>query len=113
MSNFKSLSEFDKELNKLKKKFRSLDDDLTTFENILINFPTGLGKNFTILHLSENVKIVKARLACRSLKNNSLRVIYAHHQDTVTFVHIELYFKGKKTTENKNRIKEYLEKLSN
>lgn len=108
MSHFDQLPEFKKEFFKLSKKYRSLEEDLKKFERVVETNPTGIGKNFVILHCSEKVKIVKTRLACKSLQGRSLRVIYAYHNDRVTFVYIELYFKGDKENEDRERIKDYL-----
>lgn len=112
MSHFKQLPEFEKELKKLSKKYQTLHQDLKTLEKVLNSQPTGIGKNFTILHYSEEVILVKTRLACKSLRDRSMRVIYAYHNQTVTFVYIELYFKGNKESEDAGRIAEYLKKNS-
>ncbi|MGB3922177.1 MAG: hypothetical protein WBL19_02795 [Minisyncoccia bacterium] len=112
MSRFKSSPEFEKELKRLKEKYKSLDGDLRNLEDILSVRPTGGGKNFKIIHHSEKFKIVKVRLACRSLHKRSLRVIYAHHVEEVTFLYIEIYNKGDKENENHERIKDYI-KLQN
>jgi len=112
MNHFNQLPEFEKEYSRLNKKYPSLAEDLKKLETLLLETkPTGIGKNFTITHSSDKVKIVKARLACKSLRDRSMRVIYAYHQDTVTFMYIELYFKGDKENENRERIKEYLKNL--
>ncbi|MDO8520997.1 MAG: hypothetical protein Q7S52_02690 [bacterium] len=108
MSHFKRLPEFENEFARLKKKYRTLEQDLADLEQIIECFPTGRGKNFAILHNSDDVVVVKARMACDALRNNSLRIIYAYHGKDVSFVHIELYFKGEKENENRQRIKEYL-----
>lgn len=108
MSHFNQSPEFQKELKKLGNKYPSLQNDLKKFEVILSTYPTGIGKNFDIIYFSETIKIVKARLACKSLRGRSIRVIYAYHNDTATFVHIELYFKGDKENEDRKRIKDYL-----
>jgi len=108
MSRFNQLPEFEKEFSKLFKKYRSLAEDLKKFEKLVEINPTGVGKNFTIIHNSEKVKIVKTRLACKSLRDRSMRMIYAYHDDKVIFVYIELYFKGDKANEDRERIKEYL-----
>jgi hypothetical protein len=108
MNHFNQLPEFEKEFSKLSKKYPSLAEDLKKFEKLVEIKPTGVGKNFTIIHCSEKVKIVKTRLACKSLKCRSIRVIYAHHNDTATFAYIELYCKGDKENENRERIKDYL-----
>ncbi len=108
MRQFKQLPKFGKEFSKLSKKFQSLPEDLKKFEKLIEISPTGIGKNFTIIHSSTKMKLVKARLSCRSLRKRSLRIIYAYHNDTVTFVYIELYFKGDKANEDRNRVEEYL-----
>lgn len=108
MSRFDQLPEFEKELSKLSKKYRSLLQDIADLQEILLVLPTGSGKNFTILHNSEKVKIVKTRLACKSLRDRSMRIIYAYHGDTVTFVYIELYFKGDKEIEDMKRVADYI-----
>lgn len=108
MNRFSQSSEFEKELKKLSKKYPSLQQDLADLEDVLVVLPTGSGKNFTIIHHSEQVKLVKTRLACKSLRDRSMRVIYAYHDKTITFVYIELYFKGSKENEDRERITEYL-----
>ncbi len=112
MSHFDRLPEFNRECKKLSKKYRSLEKDLSNFEDVLNILPTGSGKNFTIIHVDEQIKIVKARLACKSLRDRSMRIIYAYHEQTVTFVYIEIYFKGNKEHEDRKRIDEYLGSLA-
>lgn len=113
MNRFNQLPEFEKEFKRLSKKYQSLRQDLNDLEDVLTSLPTGRGKNFTIIHHSEKVKLVKTRLACKSLRNRSMRVIYAYHNDTVTFVYIELYFKGDKENEDRERILAYLKNIQN
>jgi mRNA-degrading endonuclease RelE of RelBE toxin-antitoxin system len=108
MSLFNQLPEFEKEFFKLSKKYPSLTEDLRKFEKLVGINPIGMGKNFTTIHHSEKVKIVKTRLSCKSLRDRSIRMIYAYHDDTITFVYIEIYFKGEKENEDRDRIKEYL-----
>ena len=108
MKNFNQLPEFQKEFKRLGSKYPSLSDDLIRFEKIITEFPTGIGKNFDTIHNSEKVKIIKARLACKSLRDRSIRIIYAYHKNKVEFMYIEIYFKGDKKNEDMGRIKEYL-----
>ncbi|MEO8637851.1 MAG: hypothetical protein ABI430_03045 [Candidatus Taylorbacteria bacterium] len=108
MSHFNQLPEFEKEFGKLWKKYRSLIEDIKKFERLILANSTGLGVNFITIHYSPKVKIVKARLACKSLRDRSIRVIYAYHNETITFVYIEIYFKGDKENEDQERIKRYL-----
>ena len=113
MMHFKELLEFKKEFKQLFKKHRTLNEDVEKFKKILIMAPTGIGKNFIILHSSQNIKIVKAHLACRALKNNHLlRVIYSYLKEEKRIEFIELYFKGNKENEDRERIKEYLKNFS-
>lgn len=111
--NFKCTGEFSKDFKKLFKKFKTLDDDLTEFKKILNASPLGIGKHFNVITKSGDVFIVKARFFCRSLKNKDLRIIYAYIKDhaiieMIGIEFIELYFKGYKENEDKERIKEYL-----
>lgn len=108
---FDQSPEFEKELKKLSKKYRSLPNDLKDLEGVLVSRPTGLGKNFTIVHSAESVKIVKARIACESLRDRNIRVIYAYHNNTFEFMYIEIYFKGDKENEDRTRIEKYLKSL--
>ena len=108
MSHFEQLPEFQKDFKRLSKKYPSLSRDISDLEDVLCVLPTGKGKNFIIVHTSEKIKIVKVRLACRSLRDRSMRVIYAYHINTLTFVYIELYFKGDKENENYERVRGYI-----
>jgi len=111
MNHFDKLPEFEKEFKRLGNKYPSLSSDLKSFEGIISQWPAGIGANFTTLHHSPDVKIMKARLACKSLRGRSMRVIYAFHDKKITFVYIEIYFKGDKENEDRERIKEYLGNL--
>lgn len=111
MNLFNRLPEFEKEFSKLSKKYPSLIDDLKKFERFISLNPVGAGVNFvTIYHVGE-IRIVKSRLACKSLRKRSMRVIYAFHDDSVIFVYIELYFKGDKENEDSERIKQYIKNI--
>ncbi|MEI6238213.1 MAG: hypothetical protein WCP15_01605 [bacterium] len=113
MSHFNQIPEFERELKKLSKKYRSLPHDLKDFEDILRSDPCGVGKGFVIIHSSPACKIVKARLACESLQNKNMRIIYAYHKDRIEFMYIELYSKSEKANEDKGRIMRYLEAVIN
>ena len=103
MKNFDSLPEFRRELSRLSRKYGTLDDDLETFKEVLSTSPTGFGNSFAVIHSTEVIKIVKARMACRSL-----RVIYAYLEREEKVEFIEIYYKGDKENEDRNRIREYL-----
>ena len=112
MSQFNQLPEFEKELSKLSKKYRSLPEDLKKLERLIAFNPVGLGTNFVTIHDLGEVKIVKTRLACKSLRARSIRIIYAYHQNIFTFMHIEIYFKGDKENEDRGRIADYIKNIS-
>jgi len=108
MDNFNLLPEFEKEFKGLLKKYKTLNDDLRKFKAVLISYPTGVGKNFTVIYSTKVVKIVKARMACRALRKRSLRIIYSYFEKDGRIEFMELYFKGDKENEDRKRIKEYL-----
>lgn len=108
MSHFSRLPEFEKEFKHLAGKYRSLPRDIAHLEEMIARHPTGIGTNFIIIHRGAAVMIVKTRLSCESLKKRSLRLIYAYRKDTEAITYIELYFKGEKGNEDRERIKEYL-----
>lgn len=108
MSVFSQLPEFEKELKKLSKKYPSLISDVEDIKSVLLSSPTGIGKNFIIIKTTEEVKIIKVRIHCESLRARTIRLIYAYHKNRIEFMYIELYFKGDKENENRERIKEYL-----
>lgn len=106
--NFNETTEFSKDFKQLSKKYRSLNDDLHEFKKIISELPLGNGKHFVALHNLEQVKIIKARFFCRYLRGTSLRIIYAHHVAKGVIEFIEIYFKGEKENENRERIRDYL-----
>jgi hypothetical protein len=108
MNHFDALAEFEQECKRLFKKYKTLDDDLEKFRKILITTPTGIGKNFVIMYSSQTVKIIKARMACRALRDRSLRIVYSYFEQEQRIEFIELYFKGDKENEDRERLKEYL-----
>ncbi|KKQ28152.1 MAG: hypothetical protein US42_C0001G0003 [Candidatus Magasanikbacteria bacterium GW2011_GWC2_37_14] len=115
MINCNETPEFKKDFKKLFRKYRTLFDDLENFKKRFVEIDIKANKNFAILTENNNFRIIKARLFCRALKGNSLRVIYAQFRncEKVEFISIdfiELYFKGDKTNEDRERIKDYLNK---
>jgi len=108
------LPEFEKDIKNLKKKFRTLDEDLENFIKYQLNlyhkqkidnqgvFPIqGLG--------IENPKIfIAKKFACRSLKgkgcHSGIRVIYAYYEEGDTIEFVEIYYKGDKENEDRERI---------
>jgi hypothetical protein len=114
--------EFEKDLKKLK-RFSSLEEDLRMFIKVALN---ALHKqnidNRAIFHISNlglspnasvggihSPKIYKAKkFACKSLKGkgvqSGIRVIYAYFEEEDLVEFVEIYYKGDKENEDRERI---------
>ncbi len=107
---FTTLTEFDKDLKNLLKKYRSLDDDLDEVKTILKVKPNERPPfSFRIDNLGLKTCIIKVKkIACKSLKgrgvNSGLRLIYAYFQAEEKIVFVELYHKNDKENEDRQRI---------
>jgi mRNA-degrading endonuclease RelE of RelBE toxin-antitoxin system len=108
------LPEFEKDFKRLSKKFRTLEEDFKTFINTQLNLFHKKGiDNKGVVPISgvgiPNPKIYKARkFACRSLKgrgvDSGIQVIYAYWEEEDKLEFIEIYFKGDKENEDRDRI---------
>jgi len=109
------LPEFGRDLKRLLKRFRTIEDDLDTFidTELYLFHKLGIDNNgiFRITDLSVDYpEIYKAKkFACRSLKgkgvHSGIRVIYAYLKGADKIELVELYFKGDKENEDRERIK--------
>ncbi|NQE05989.1 hypothetical protein C5S32_08975 [ANME-1 cluster archaeon GoMg1] len=113
MTEFLQVEEFKKDLKKLNKKYKSLNNDLkSNFCEVLdLELPNRLPGTFRISGLGEEVKvpIYKVRhFRCKSLKGkgsrSGIRVIYAYDNDEDKVTLIEIYHKSKQENENRERI---------
>lgn len=114
------IPEFEKDFKKLLKKFRTLEDDLRIFVQNQLNLYHKLNKDnggiFPITGLSiEYPRIYKTKkFACKSLKGkgvySGIRIIYAYFEERDQIELIEIYYKGNKTIENRDRILKYYKK---
>ena len=111
--NFSQSPEFKKELKAFSKKYRSLDQDLKSFEKVVeavdqleeLHFFDN--KKATKLHVSEKNEVIKARLDCSDLGNkNILRIIYTRNKQSNEVTFIELFSKNVKAREDVARVKE-------
>ena len=111
------LPEFEKDIKKLLKRFKTLEDDLEIFIKNELNLYHKLKIDnkgvFQVPALKIEIpKIYKAKkFACRSLKGkgvqSGIRVIYAHSEKKDKIELIEIYYKGDKENEDRERILEY------
>jgi len=111
------LPEFKKDLKRLVKRYKTLEDDLKIFIEKQTNLYHKLGvDNKGIFQITgteiDNPKIFKAtKFACRSLKGkgvrSGIRVIYSYDIDEDAIELIEIYHKNDKVNEDMERIKSY------
>ena len=107
---FEQLREFDKDLKSLKKRYHTLDGDL---EVVRLDQEDEPGEHppfsYQLQGLGIETCIIKVKKrACRALKgkgvNSGLRLIYAWFEEERRIVFVELYFKGDKELEDRDRI---------
>jgi len=119
--NYVETPKFQKDFKKLKKKFKSLPKDLKLAKKNAIELchlhQTDNQSVFPIPDFcDQQVKIYKLKkFRCQTLKGkgvkSGIRLIYAFHSLQNKIVFIEIYFKGDKQNENKQRIKQYLKSI--
>ena len=110
----RELPEFKKDFKKLSKRFPTLKEDLQVFIDKQLNLFHKLNIDnkgvFQISGLKINYpKIYKARkFACKSLKGkgafSGTRIIYAYYEKEDVMEFIEIYYKGDKENEDRERI---------
>jgi hypothetical protein len=111
------ISEFEKDMRRLLKKFKTLEEDLKIFIEKELNLYHKLNiNNKGIFQISDlditNPKIYKAKkIACRFLKGkgvqSGIRVIYAYFEKEDKIELIEIYYKGDKENEDRKMIEKY------
>lgn len=120
--NYSETSEFTRNFKRLLKKFPSLAEDLAVVKQYDIElFHCQKIDRHGIFKIEsagndENLQFFKIkRFACKALKGrgskSGIRVIYAFHCASLKIDFIEIYFKGKKENEDRERIKDYLKNL--
>lgn len=112
------LPEFERDIRRLLKRFKTIEDDLEIFiEKQLFLYHKLKVDNKGIFQITglpmEIPEVYKAKkFACKSLKGrgvqSGIRVIYTYDEEKDKLVLIEIYFKGDKANEDKDRILEYL-----
>jgi hypothetical protein len=113
-SEVRRLAEFEKDFKKLRKRFRTLDEDLKVFIEKQLKLFHKLGiDNKGCVRMSDlgisYPEIYKARkFACRSLKGkgaaSGIRITYAYYSNDDIIEFIEIYYKGDKANEDRHRI---------
>jgi hypothetical protein len=108
------LPDFERDMKRLIKRFRSLEDDLDNFiKTELVLLHKLKIDNRGVVQMAglgiQEPKVYKARkFACRSLKgkgaDSGIRVIYACFEEKDRIELIEIYYKGDKNNEDRERI---------
>jgi mRNA-degrading endonuclease RelE of RelBE toxin-antitoxin system len=107
---FDCLPEYQKDFNKLHKRYRSLESDMADVIKILKVRPDAHPPfSFEIPGLETKTCVIKVKkIACDSLKgkgvNSGLRLVYAYFPDEQRITFIELYHKNDKEQEDRRRI---------
>ena len=109
---------FQKDLKRLLKKFKTLEEDLETAKrNAIELYHLKSINNRSVFPIpdfcNDAILICKIKkFACKSIKGrgvmSGIRVIYAYHTATSKVDFIEIYFKGEKEKEDREQIEEYL-----
>ena len=121
-NDIRKLTEFKKDFKKLVKKFKTLDEDLNTFITNQLKLTHKLNiDNKGVVRISdlgiEYPKIYKARkFPCKALKGkgaaSGIRIIYAYYENEDIIEFVEIYYKGEKKNEDRERILRYCGKGS-
>jgi mRNA-degrading endonuclease RelE of RelBE toxin-antitoxin system len=108
------LPEFERDLKKLRKRFRTLEEDLATLVKAQVALYHKLDIDnqgifrVTGLPFSEPGIYKVKKFACRALKgrgaDSGLRLIYAFFRGEDRVELVEIYFKGDKENEDRDRI---------
>ncbi|MCD4832164.1 MAG: hypothetical protein K8R31_00065 [Bacteroidales bacterium] len=107
---FEELDEFKKDIKKLLKKYRTLNDDVEIVKKVLSISPNERPPfSFRIDGLGIETCVIKIKkIASKSFKgkgvNSGFRIIYAHYEKEEKIIMIEIYHKSNKEIEDKERI---------
>lgn len=123
--NYSKIPEFEKDFKRLGTKFKTLDKDFELMKKMLLepHFISGVPVPPKALvdiegFCSEDYKSKKVRrFTCASLKgrggNSGIRVIFVYEksEDIHNITFIEIYFKGEKENEDRERLAKFLKEL--
>lgn len=114
--------DYQRDFARLNRRYRTLAEDIDTFIKVALQLFHTLGQPNNHIHRLGGLgftepPIYKAkRIACRALKgtgsNSGLRLIYAYFAESKRLELIEIYYKGDKENEDRNRIKYLYLKVS-
>ena len=113
MISIETLTEFDKDLKRLLKKYRTLERDIEVLGMVLKTNPDANPTfSFRIEGLGIETCVIKVKkIASQSFKGKGVqsgfRLVYAYFEQEGRIVYIELYHKNEKAMEDRERIKRH------
>ena len=115
---YRETEEFKKDLKKLAKRFPTLAEDLETAQKNALELYHFLKiDNQSVFQINDlktaEIEFYKLKkFACKSLKgkgaHSGIRIIYAYYPATFILELIEIYYKGDREKEDRERIKKFL-----
>lgn len=105
-----TIPEYEKDVKRYKKKFRTIEEDIEIVKAILKIKPDQRPPfSQRIERLGIETCIIKIKkIACRSLKGRGVesgfRLVYAYFPETPKIIFVELYFKADQEREARERI---------
>lgn len=118
MTEINQIDLFLKDLKRLRKRYPSIDNDLSIFvKALLVRLPDKLPDTFRIPlgKEYETDPVYKTKsFSCRSLgggKQSGIRVIYAFNENSNLVTLLEIYHKNEKTNHDNERIIDFLKSV--
>ena len=108
-----TLPEYERDLKKLFKRYITLYEDMDEVKAILKKKSDARPPfSYRVEGLGINTCVIKVKkIACKALKgrgvNSGFRLVYAWFEEEKKIVFVELYFKGDKEGEDRDRILNY------
>ncbi len=115
------LPEFEKDFKSLQKRYRTLIEDFETFKKFTLETFYEMNVQSTAFipverfcgekYIADKVR----KFACKSLRgrgnHSGIRIIFVWQKETKTVTFIEIYFKGDKSEEDRDRLKLFVDSL--
>lgn len=110
--NITESDEFKRDFKKLAKKYKTLETDFVIAKKAIVAEPRGDGtKHWDTLWKDDGRCIMKMRMMCRAVKGSSFRLVYRFDGEEAEVLFIEVFYKGNKEREDKERVKKYIDEM--
>ncbi|MCL1971386.1 MAG: hypothetical protein FWG57_00125 [Endomicrobia bacterium] len=115
---YNTLPVFDKDFKKLKKKYNTLDKDFEIMKRSVIevyhlkNIPTPAVVKIEGFCSDKYDSMKVRKFSCMAMKGkgsaSGIRVIYVFEEGSYKVTFVEIYYKGNKENEDRERLREFL-----